>query len=127
MLNLTPHPITLRTPQGDITFAPSGTVARVSTTDVQIDTLHGLPARSISLGEIRVMYALINTMCATGDSAGMILSMHRTEEAAEAADAALQRAIKRRNGQSSYLPTVIVKVRGGRKHAFISNFDIIEA
>lgn len=30
MLNLTPHAITLRTPEGDVTFQPSGTVARVS-------------------------------------------------------------------------------------------------
>ena len=31
MLNLTPHSITLRTPNGDVTFAPSGQVARVAT------------------------------------------------------------------------------------------------
>lgn len=29
MINLTPHTITLRTPAGDITFPPSGEVARV--------------------------------------------------------------------------------------------------
>jgi len=29
-VNLTPHPITLRTPDGDITVAPSGQVARVA-------------------------------------------------------------------------------------------------
>jgi len=31
MLNLTPHAITLRTPAGDTTFQPSGSVARVAT------------------------------------------------------------------------------------------------
>lgn len=31
MINLTPHGITLRTPSGDVTFPPSGQVARVST------------------------------------------------------------------------------------------------
>ena len=31
MLNLTPHAITLRTPSGDVTFPPSGQLARVST------------------------------------------------------------------------------------------------
>ena len=36
MLNLTPHAITLRTPHGDVTFPPSGQVARVST--VSTDT-----------------------------------------------------------------------------------------
>lgn len=30
MLNLTPHPITIRTATGDVTYAPSGTVARVA-------------------------------------------------------------------------------------------------
>lgn len=36
MLNLTPHAITLRTPQGDVTFPPSGTVARVATTETTV-------------------------------------------------------------------------------------------
>ena len=31
MLNLTPHAITLRTPDGDVTIAPSGRIARVTT------------------------------------------------------------------------------------------------
>ena len=31
MLNLTPHAIVIRTAAGDVTFQPSGTVARVST------------------------------------------------------------------------------------------------
>lgn len=31
MLNLTPHAITIRTHEGDVTFPPSGQVARVST------------------------------------------------------------------------------------------------
>ena len=31
MLNLTPHAITIRTQAGDVTFPPSGQVARVST------------------------------------------------------------------------------------------------
>jgi hypothetical protein len=30
MINCTPHAITLRTPQGDITIPPSSTVARVT-------------------------------------------------------------------------------------------------
>ena len=52
MLNLTPHPITLRTPQGDVTFAPSGTVARVSTSEVQVDTLHGVPVIRRQFGAV---------------------------------------------------------------------------
>lgn len=52
MINLTPHPITLRTPQGDLTFPPSGTLARVSTTDVQVGTLHGLPVIRRQFGQV---------------------------------------------------------------------------
>ena len=45
MLNLTPHPITLRTPQGDVTIAPSGVVARVVTTETVVAKTfdHGVP------------------------------------------------------------------------------------
>jgi hypothetical protein len=38
MINCTPHAITLRTPQGDITFPPSGTVARVTMTETVVRT-----------------------------------------------------------------------------------------
>jgi len=39
MINLTPHAITIRTPDGtDITIPPSGIVARVSTTDKVVGT-----------------------------------------------------------------------------------------
>ena len=38
MINLTAHPIVVRTRQGDLTFAPSGTVARVSMTEEVIGT-----------------------------------------------------------------------------------------
>lgn len=45
MINLTPHSITLRAPQGDVTLPPSGTVARVTMdeTAVGMDALTGLP------------------------------------------------------------------------------------
>lgn len=33
MINLTPHPITIRTADGDIVLPPDGTVARVSTVE----------------------------------------------------------------------------------------------
>jgi len=43
LLNLTPHAITLRTPQGDVTFPPSGKVARVSTISVETgEIIHGV-------------------------------------------------------------------------------------
>ncbi len=44
MINLTPHPITLQLPDGSrATYAPSGTVARVSSTDVDAGIVAGLP------------------------------------------------------------------------------------
>jgi hypothetical protein len=44
MINLTPHPITLRLPDGqDVTLPPSGTVARVSMLEEIVGTVAGLP------------------------------------------------------------------------------------
>ena len=44
MLNLTPHPITLRMPDGqDVILPPSGTVARVSMEEEVVGTVAGLP------------------------------------------------------------------------------------
>jgi hypothetical protein len=55
-------------------------------------------------------FALINTFPALPDHLGQVISFHRTEEAAEKANASLQKAIKRANGNSSYLPTIIREV-----------------
>lgn len=44
MINLTPHAITLRLPDGqDVTLQPSGTVARVSMADEIVGTVAGVP------------------------------------------------------------------------------------
>ena len=56
------------------------------------------------------MYALINTFHRLPHALGSIESMHRSREAAEKANARLQRDIKRSNGRSSYMPTVIHQV-----------------
>lgn len=57
------------------------------------------------------MFALINTMNAVpGDSIGTIVSRHRTRDAAERADSALQRRTRAANGATSYLPTCIVRL-----------------
>jgi hypothetical protein len=57
------------------------------------------------------MKALINKMNAIpGDSIGTVLSLHRTTEAAERADAALQRATRTGSGRDSYVPTIIVEL-----------------
>ncbi len=59
-VNLTPHPLTLR-PEGgdDIVVAPSGTIARVSTTPGEkIKTLNGVPLyAATSFGEIESLPA----------------------------------------------------------------------
>jgi hypothetical protein len=54
--------------------------------------------------------AIINTMEKFDAIAGTVLSTHRTREAAEREDAAIQRAVKRHNGRGSYLPTIIREV-----------------
>jgi hypothetical protein len=52
-VNLTPHDITLRDPNGDdVTVAPSGTVARVSTSTTTTRVLAGLPVRVKVLGAV---------------------------------------------------------------------------
>ena len=54
MLNLTPHAITVRAPDGtDHTFPPSGSVARVATTEVQVGACNitGAPIVRRTLGE----------------------------------------------------------------------------
>lgn len=72
------------------------------------------------------MYALINTMSAVDVYVGRVLSMHRTAEAAETADTKLQRAVKRANGQNSYLPTVIRKInRKSFRGDMIERADVV--
>lgn len=55
------------------------------------------------------MLALIDTMDRTDSCYGRILSRHRSVRAAQNADDKLQRAVRRRNGQTSYLPTIICR------------------
>jgi hypothetical protein len=56
------------------------------------------------------MIALINTFDRLPNSIGTVVSMHRSREAAERADKALQAAIKYGHGRHSYLPTLISTV-----------------
>lgn len=51
-VNLTPHPLVFRTPDGDLTVAPSGAVARVSTSTSATRVLAGLPVRVKVLGDV---------------------------------------------------------------------------
>lgn len=52
MINLTPHPITLRTPAGDVTLPPSGTVARVVALYEQVGEVAGVPVMRRTWGAI---------------------------------------------------------------------------
>lgn len=58
------------------------------------------------------MYAVVNTMNRLDDSLETIESQHRTLAAAVDANKRLQAAVKRANGSTSYLPTVIVELIG---------------
>jgi hypothetical protein len=55
-------------------------------------------------------YAIINTMDSYDTTAGKVLSTHRSLAAAEAEDWKIHCAVKRWNGDSSYLPTIIAEV-----------------
>ncbi len=75
---------------------------------------------------MKTKYAVINTMCQSSDTPGMVLSLHTTEQAAESADSKLQRAVKKSNGQNSYLPTIIREVAWNtRKGYHPANSEII--
>lgn len=56
ILNLTPHSLTLRAPDGtDTVIAPSGTVARVTATPGELETIPGVPvpvARPDAFGDV---------------------------------------------------------------------------
>lgn len=53
MLNLTPHAITIALPSGDsVTFPPSGQLARVTSQEVVVGTLHGVPVIQRAFGAV---------------------------------------------------------------------------
>lgn len=51
MINLTPHSITVRGMNGDVTYAPSGVVARVAVAEEVCGEIDGVPVISRVLGE----------------------------------------------------------------------------
>lgn len=51
MLNLTPHTIVIRTTEGDVSYPPSGTVARVKTIENVTGEMAGVQVVSRSFGE----------------------------------------------------------------------------
>ena len=51
-LNLTPHEITVRGPNGDLRIPASGQIARVQTVESDAGTVAGVPAVTRAFGEI---------------------------------------------------------------------------
>ena len=52
-VNLTPHPIVVRREDGsEFTIAPSGAIARVSTTEKVVDNVDGVPVVVREFGEV---------------------------------------------------------------------------
>jgi hypothetical protein len=74
--------------------------------------------------------ALINTMNQIGtDSIGTVISLHRTPEAALQASLKFQQRVKRANGQNSYIPTQIVRLKaqyGVGVHVHPVNAEVVE-
>ena len=52
IINLTPHPITFITPDGNVTVAPSGIVARLSVRTATIGDINGIPVTTSVFGEV---------------------------------------------------------------------------
>lgn len=51
IINYTPHPINFRGAE-EITFAPSGVIPRVSTVEVESESVDGIPTVTQSTGEV---------------------------------------------------------------------------
>ena len=51
MINLTHQAITIQTPTGAVTIQPSGSIARVTTTEVVVGESHGVPVVTRTFGE----------------------------------------------------------------------------
>jgi hypothetical protein len=60
------------------------------------------------------MIALLNTFDRRPGSIGTVLSLHRSEAAAQQADRAMQRSVQRGHGRNAYLPTRISRLCAGR-------------
>jgi hypothetical protein len=67
------------------------------------------------------MIALIDTFN------NKVVSTHRTVAAAESAADKLQSSVKRANGSSSYLPTVLVEANGLKKGEILSTEELASA
>jgi len=51
-VNLTPHPIVIKTPNRDITIPPQGTVARVAVSQVKVGEIDDIPVVKNTYGDV---------------------------------------------------------------------------
>jgi hypothetical protein len=73
------------------------------------------------------MIALVNTMCSSSSSYGRIVSRHLSVSAASAANSRLQRRLKKRYCNTTYLPTVFVELPRSLKgsHAYRAQCRVV--
>ena len=64
------------------------------------------------------MYALVNTLNSLPGDVGTAVSLHRSVEAAEQANARLQRQVRAANGRDAYLPTLVYRLSSGRARPY---------
>lgn len=75
MINLTPHPIVLRTADGDVTIPPSGKIARVSTLATATGSkVCGVPVITNTYGAIEGLVRDSRGLCVPCIVSGMVLS-----------------------------------------------------
>jgi hypothetical protein len=75
MFNLTPHAITLRSPTGDITFPPSGQIARVATiATLTGEIVAGVPVVRNTYGPVVGLVRDANGVSLPCIVSGMVLS-----------------------------------------------------
>lgn len=70
--------------------------------------------RKTRKGDKMTRFVIINTMDAVDVFRGKVISVHHSLEAAMENDSKIQRACKRANGDSSYMPTVICEIDSKR-------------
>jgi hypothetical protein len=60
------------------------------------------------------MFAIVDTFNKAHGEFGTVVSRHHKMETAAKAQDQIQASVRRRNGQNSYLPTVLVRLIGAR-------------
>lgn len=106
VVNLTPHAITVRVGQDQVTFKPSGAVARVSTNQTPVGNVNGIPVVKQVFGEIQ------NLPQPTGDTiyivSQIVLSAAQAMGRTDCMAPNTSNAIRNDDGQIVAVPGLIV-------------------